>query len=159
MTSPDRRLGADQIKSHPFFYGVDWDSIRRIGSPFVPNLRSITDTSYFPTDEIDQSPAEAPAASADAAQKDLAFLGCVVSLFSTDLAQLAAQLYLQEVYSLFSCFLNYHCSVYVEVRNPETRIVVQYVFALHLPWPSPVCELYVAVIELASSISICVEQW
>lgn len=80
MTSPDRRLNPDQIKKHPFFYGVDWDSIRRIDAPFIPNLRSITDTSYFPTDEIDQSPAEAPAATADAVQKDLAFLGCVDSL-------------------------------------------------------------------------------
>lgn len=77
MTSPDRRLNADQIKSHPFFYGVDWDCIRRIDAPFVPNLRSITDTSYFPTEEIDQGPAETPAASAGGAQKDLAFLGCV----------------------------------------------------------------------------------
>jgi len=106
MTSPDRRLNADQIKSHPFFYGVDWDSIRRIDSPFVPNLRSITDTSYFPTDEIDQSPVEVPAASAGGAQKDLAFLGCVDKISSKDLAEIAAQIYLQEVYYLFSCFLN-----------------------------------------------------
>ncbi|KAG9317312.1 kinase-like protein [Chiua virens] len=77
MTSPDRRLNADQIKNHPFFYGVDWDSIRRIDSPFIPNLRSITDTSYFPTDEIDQTPAEAPTAGGSGAQKDLAFLGCI----------------------------------------------------------------------------------
>lgn len=88
MTSPDRRLNADQIKSHPFFYGVDWDSIRHIDSPFVPNLRSITDTSYFPTDEIDQGPAETPAASAGAAQKDLAFLGCVDSFSCDDPAEI-----------------------------------------------------------------------
>jgi protein-serine/threonine kinase len=39
-------------------------------------LRSGTDTSYFPTDEIDQTDAEQPMAeSGDDAKKDLAFLG------------------------------------------------------------------------------------
>jgi hypothetical protein len=68
-------LNIEQIKNHPFFYGVEWDTIRLIDAPFVPHLRSITDTSYFPTDEIDQAPAEAPVADAADAQKDLAFLG------------------------------------------------------------------------------------
>lgn len=75
ITSPDRRLNIDQIKKHPFFYGVDWDTIRRIDAPFVPHLRSITDTSYFPTDDIEQAPAEAPVADPNGAQRDLAFLG------------------------------------------------------------------------------------
>jgi len=55
---------------------VDWSSIRDIDAPFVPHLRSGTDTSYFPTDEIDQTDAEQPMAeSGDDAKKDLAFLG------------------------------------------------------------------------------------
>lgn len=78
ITSPDRRLNIEQIKKHPFFYGVDWDTIRQIDAPFVPHLRSITDTSYFPTDDIEQAPAEAPVADANGAQKDLAFLGYAV---------------------------------------------------------------------------------
>lgn len=59
-----------------FFYGVDWTTIRDIDAPFVPHLRSITDTSYFPTDEIDQG-GEIPSAgdSDNDAKKDLAFLG------------------------------------------------------------------------------------
>lgn len=118
MISPDRRLNADQIKSHPFFFGVDWECIRRIDSPFVPNLRSITDTSYFPTDEIDQRPAEAPTASAGGAQKDLAFLGCVDNFSSTDLAEISSQIYLQEVYYLISCFLKYRL---VDVRGSKSR--------------------------------------
>lgn len=122
MTSPDRRLNADQIKSHPFFYGVDWDAIRRIDAPFIPNLRSITDTSYFPTDEIDQNPAEAPTATPGGAQKDLAFLGCVDNFLRSDLAEITAQIYIQEVYYFFSCLLNHRplgvCG--------ETRSVVQY---------------------------------
>lgn len=76
MTHAEYRLNADQIKRHNFFYGVDWDSIRQIDSPFVPHLRSLTDTSYFPTEEIDQAPEE-PAAAQGQANKDLAFLGCV----------------------------------------------------------------------------------
>ena len=79
ITSPERRLNVDQIKHHPFFYGVNWGSIRTIEAPFVPRLRSITDTSYFPTDELEQVPEEPTGGDASAANKDLAFLGYVLS--------------------------------------------------------------------------------
>lgn len=49
------RGGADEIKSHPFFRGVDFDSLRRIRAPFEPRLTSNIDTTYFPIDEIDQT--------------------------------------------------------------------------------------------------------
>ncbi|KAK7750319.1 Serine/threonine-protein kinase [Diatrype stigma] len=52
------RLGrgnANEIKSHPFFRGVEFDSLRRIRAPFEPRLTSAIDTTYFPTDEIDQT--------------------------------------------------------------------------------------------------------
>jgi protein-serine/threonine kinase len=81
ITSPDRRLAVDQIKIHPFFYGVDWESIRHIDAPFVPRLRSITDTSYFPTDELDQAPEEPSGADTSGANKDLAFLGYTFKRF------------------------------------------------------------------------------
>lgn len=77
LTHADNRLSVDQIKSHPFFYGVDWTTIRQIDSPFVPSLRSITDTSYFPTEDLEQVP-DLPVSTADGAggaAKDLAFLG------------------------------------------------------------------------------------
>ncbi|RXK42351.1 AGC/NDR/NDR protein kinase [Tremella mesenterica] len=76
LCEAERRYTVEQIKSHPFFYGVDWASIREIDAPFVPHLRSITDTSYFPTDELDQVP-EIPqgAEMGPDAKKDLAFLG------------------------------------------------------------------------------------
>jgi protein-serine/threonine kinase len=45
----------DKIKSHPFFRGVDWDKLRMQRAPFIPQLSSITDTSYFPMDEDDSS--------------------------------------------------------------------------------------------------------
>jgi protein-serine/threonine kinase len=83
ITSADRRLNVDQIKKHPFFYGVDWNTIRQIDAPFVPRLRSITDTSYFPVEDLEQTGAD-NAASADASDssKDLAFLGYVLSPLS-----------------------------------------------------------------------------
>ncbi|KAL9607361.1 MAG: hypothetical protein Q9167_007716 [Letrouitia subvulpina] len=47
--------GADEIKAHQFFQGVNWDSLRKIRAPFEPRLSSNVDVSYFPTDEIDQT--------------------------------------------------------------------------------------------------------
>jgi len=70
-------MSVEQIKKHPFFYGVDWLAIRNIEAPFIPRLRSITDTSYFPTDELDQVPDEPVGGDTTGAHKDLAFLGCV----------------------------------------------------------------------------------
>ncbi|KAG6019192.1 Cobalt uptake protein cot1 [Claviceps citrina] len=49
------RGGAHEIKNHPFFRGVEFDSLRRIRAPFEPRLTSNIDTTYFPTDEIDQT--------------------------------------------------------------------------------------------------------
>ena len=72
LCEAERRMTIDQLKIHPvsleipsfrhvlttfqFFHGVDWATIREIDAPFVPHLRSITDTSYFPTNELDQVP-------------------------------------------------------------------------------------------------------
>ena len=74
MTWAEQRLTIDEIKRHPFFYGVDWDTVRDIDAPFVPRLSSVTDTSYFPTDEIDQV-TEDTVGELTTADKDLAFLG------------------------------------------------------------------------------------
>jgi protein-serine/threonine kinase len=49
------RGGAHELKNHAFFRGVDFDSLRRIRAPFEPRLTSNIDTTYFPTDEIDQT--------------------------------------------------------------------------------------------------------
>lgn len=72
ITSADKRIGrhgADEIKAHPFFAGVDWNSLRQIDAPFKPQLKSITDTSYFPTDELENIP-DAPAVAAVRAQEE-----------------------------------------------------------------------------------------
>lgn len=47
--------GSQELKSHPFFDGVRWDQLRSIRAPFLPQLSSNVDTTYFPTNEIDQS--------------------------------------------------------------------------------------------------------
>lgn len=53
LCDADQRLGlygADEIKAHPFFRGIDWQNIRNESAPFQPDLKSITDTKYFPSD-------------------------------------------------------------------------------------------------------------
>ena len=71
------------MRKHPFFYGVDWNTIRQIDAPFVPHLRSITDTSYFPTEDLEQVPDEPVDADTTGTNKDLAFLGYAYFLFLT----------------------------------------------------------------------------
>lgn len=71
-------MNVEQIKHHPFFYGVNWTAIRQIEAPFIPRLRSITDTSYFPTDELEHVPEEPAGGDTSGANKDLAFLGYVL---------------------------------------------------------------------------------
>jgi hypothetical protein len=78
MTWADQRLKVDQIKSHAFFYGADWDALRHIEPPFVPHLQSITDTSYFPTEDLGNVPNELEVAEKVGADKDLAFLLCAL---------------------------------------------------------------------------------
>ncbi|KAF7301684.1 Kinase-like protein [Mycena indigotica] len=82
ITSADRRMNIQQIKHHPFFYGVDWPTIRSIDAPFVPHLRSITDTSYFPVEQLEQPTEDLPSDSGGSANKDLAFLGYTFKRFS-----------------------------------------------------------------------------
>ena len=45
--------GASQLKSHPFFDGIQFDSVRRRRAPYVPYLRYATDTSHFDMTEPD----------------------------------------------------------------------------------------------------------
>ena len=61
LCESERRLGrnsAAEIKEHPFFRGIDWENIRSQKAPFVPQLSSMTDTKYFPTDELEDVPAD-----------------------------------------------------------------------------------------------------
>jgi len=50
MTEPSDRLGAkgaDEVKAHPWFAGVDWANLRDTKSPFIPKLSQSEDTFYF----------------------------------------------------------------------------------------------------------------
>ncbi|KAK4051784.1 Serine/threonine-protein kinase [Microbotryomycetes sp. JL221] len=78
ITGHDQRLGksgAEEIKNHPFFAGVDWTTIRNIESPFIPQLRSLTDTSYFPTEDLGDVPEQPTTNEPAPSSNDLAFLG------------------------------------------------------------------------------------
>ncbi|XDT31765.1 AGC-kinase C-terminal domain profile [Nakaseomyces glabratus] len=73
LTHSNQRLGrqggADEIKSHPFFRGVDWNTIRQVEAPYIPKLSSITDTRFFPTDELENVP-DSPAMAQAAKQRE-----------------------------------------------------------------------------------------
>ncbi|OJA14991.1 hypothetical protein AZE42_04316 [Rhizopogon vesiculosus] len=82
MTWANSRLGVNEIKNHPFFYGADWDNLRYIAPPFVPALSSITDTTYFPTDELGNLPDQLEVVEQVGSDKDLAFLGFTFKRFT-----------------------------------------------------------------------------
>ena len=54
INNSNKRLGkngADEIKNHPFFNGLDWNNIRKIKPPFIPKIKYEYDTKYFETFE------------------------------------------------------------------------------------------------------------
>ncbi|KAI9173244.1 hypothetical protein H9P43_007375 [Blastocladiella emersonii ATCC 22665] len=71
--APNRlgRNGAHEIKAHPFLRSVDWDRLRSSRPPYVPELKSITDTSYFPTEDLTHVPTSVDGAGAAGASDDL----------------------------------------------------------------------------------------
>lgn len=88
LTHADHRLGrhgsAEEIKNHPFFCGVDWDTIRQVEAPYIPKLSSITDTRFFPTDELENVP-DSPAMAQAARQRELMMNGGVPNHNKEDL--------------------------------------------------------------------------
>ena len=41
------KRGAGEIKAHPFFKDLNWETIRETTAPFIPDLKSDVDTKYF----------------------------------------------------------------------------------------------------------------
>ncbi|KAG0257269.1 Serine/threonine-protein kinase [Mortierella polycephala] len=87
---PETRLGRNsvmEIMSHPYFRGVDWAAIRQTDSPMVPELSSITDTRYFPTEDLEKVPDQPEhydyTVTDDSKQKDLAFVGYTFKRFES----------------------------------------------------------------------------
>jgi len=60
MTWSDHRASVEEIRVHPLFDVVEWSSLRMMPAPRPPTLKSIMDTSYFPTEEYADIP-EVPA--------------------------------------------------------------------------------------------------
>ena len=59
ITSPEKRIGQNGIqdfRNHPFFEGIEWDHLRDLEAPYIPEVSSPTDTSNFDVDETDFRP-------------------------------------------------------------------------------------------------------
>ena len=77
ICDPNKRLGkngADEIKAHPFFKGIDWENIREtLKPPFVPDIQNDYDTKYFET--FEQVEPFYPPTKKIPKRKDIEFLG------------------------------------------------------------------------------------
>jgi protein-serine/threonine kinase len=80
MCWKEQRLTLEQIKAQKFFEGVEWSILREIQAPWVPSLTSITDTSYFPVNELEAKNKPLQPTESNS-QMDVAFLG-YVNLFN-----------------------------------------------------------------------------
>lgn len=50
LTDEQDRLGRNgvaEIQGHPWFKGIDWQNMRKMTPPFIPDLKAQTDTKYF----------------------------------------------------------------------------------------------------------------
>lgn len=64
---PDQRLGsgptdAQEVMSQPFFRNINWDDIyhKRVQPPFIPQIKSATDTSNFDSEFTSVTPVLTP---------------------------------------------------------------------------------------------------
>ena len=78
VSPPETRLGihgVEEIKKHPFFKGIDWNNIRKMKAPFIPELKNDYDTHYFDTFQ-EQEPFYPPTTSSKGKQrKDVNYAG------------------------------------------------------------------------------------
>lgn len=58
ICAPEIRLGRkgiDDFKNHPWFLGVNWENLRHTTPPYIPEVKSPTDTSNFDVDESENN--------------------------------------------------------------------------------------------------------
>ncbi|XP_020291183.1 serine/threonine-protein kinase Genghis Khan isoform X2 [Pseudomyrmex gracilis] len=69
--------GIDDFKKHPWFDGVDWDTLRDSTAPYIPEVSSPSDTSNFDVDDTDVRTSDAvpPAANSAFSALHLPFIG------------------------------------------------------------------------------------
>ncbi|XP_059174272.1 citron rho-interacting kinase-like isoform X2 [Physella acuta] len=81
LTDSHSRLTWTEIKAHPFFKGVNWDTIREGEAVYVPSIHGLDDTSHF--DEVEtvkrQPDIEAFIQPKDFSGRDLPFVGFTFS--------------------------------------------------------------------------------
>nr|XP_049707642.1 serine/threonine-protein kinase Genghis Khan isoform X3 [Helicoverpa armigera] len=81
ICSSENRLGKNGLqdfKNHPWFAQLEWESVREMQAPFVPDVSSPTDTSNFDVDDTDIRLSEAvppPSASSAFSGLHLPFVG------------------------------------------------------------------------------------
>ena len=50
IADPKERLGingVEEIKAHPFFFGINWNKLRERKSPYIPEVKNSWDTQNF----------------------------------------------------------------------------------------------------------------
>eukprot|EP00126_Sphaerothecum_destruens_P001258 Sdes_comp13713_c0_seq1m3281 len=60
LTSREKRLGIQEIMRHPFFAGIDFDTLRTKRAAFVPELSSLLDCSFFEDYDHEIEPSSSP---------------------------------------------------------------------------------------------------
>lgn len=57
ISEPENRLGrngVDEIKQHPFFRGFDWNGVRKMQAPYLPNVSSEISNENFDSFEEEE---------------------------------------------------------------------------------------------------------
>ncbi|TBU17471.1 Rho-associated coiled-coil domain-containing protein [Ordospora colligata] len=47
ITTREQRFRIEDIKKHPFFNGIDWERVKELVPPFIPEIKDDLDTSHF----------------------------------------------------------------------------------------------------------------
>ncbi|KAM0849281.1 hypothetical protein ACQ4PT_053816 [Festuca glaucescens] len=123
----DHRIGsegADQIKAHPWFRGVEWDKLYELEAAFKPQVNDELDTQNFQKfDEADPAPPRTGSGSSRKMipnSKDLSFVGYTYKNFE---AVKGSHLSAEKVESLISEWREYSSTRYLLALAPGLYLV------------------------------------